>query len=92
LDIEPPYFVKLVPSLGRLNIGGHGRNTRDARPFTYELLASDTLAIMDALHLEKAALVGWSDGAGTALILAAKPLTRHRRILFSPATWTRVPK
>src|SRR5262247_1460184 len=26
---------------------GHGRSTRDARPFTYEQLASDVLAAMD---------------------------------------------
>jgi len=35
-------------------------------------MASDVLTVMDALHLEKAALVGWSDGACTALILAAQ--------------------
>jgi len=56
---------------------GHGRSTRDARPFSYELIASDVLAVMDALHLEKAGLVGWSDGACTALILAA---TTHSRV------------
>src|ERR1700736_5899497 len=37
---------------------GHGRSTRDARPYCYELMASDVLAVMDALHLEKASLVG----------------------------------
>ncbi|HZO90189.1 MAG TPA: alpha/beta fold hydrolase [Chthonomonadaceae bacterium] len=42
---------------------GHGRSTRDARPFTYELMASDVLAVMDRLSLEKVAVVGWSDGA-----------------------------
>jgi hypothetical protein len=42
---------------------------RDSRPFTYELMASDVLAVMDVLHVE-AAVVGWSDGACIALILA----------------------
>ncbi len=51
---------------------GHGRSTRDSRPFSYELMASDVLTVMDTLHLEKAVMVGWSDGACTALILAAK--------------------
>ena len=37
---------------------GHGRSTRDARPYAYELMASDVLAVMDALHLEKAVLRG----------------------------------
>src|ERR1700733_5331698 len=46
---------------------GHGRSTREARPYSYELMASDVLAVMDDLHVEKAGLVGWSDGACTAL-------------------------
>src|SRR5215211_7131645 len=61
---------------------GHGRSTRDARPFTYEQLASDVLAVMDTLHLEKAGLVGWSDGACTALILASKAPTRVAGVFF----------
>src|SRR5882672_10576953 len=61
---------------------GHGRSTRDARPFSYELMASDVLAVMDALHLEKAGLVGWSDGACTALVLAAKAPSRTAGVLF----------
>jgi pimeloyl-ACP methyl ester carboxylesterase len=51
---------------------GHGRSTRDERPYTYERMASDVLAVMDALQMEKAVFVGWSDGAVIALILAAQ--------------------
>jgi len=61
---------------------GHGRSTRDAQPYTYELMASDVSAVMDALNLEKAALVGWSDGACTALILASKAPARVAGVLF----------
>jgi pimeloyl-ACP methyl ester carboxylesterase len=61
---------------------GHGRSTRDARPFMYELMASDVSAVMDALHLEKAGLVGWSDGATIALILAMKAPTRVAGVFF----------
>jgi pimeloyl-ACP methyl ester carboxylesterase len=61
---------------------GHGRSTRDTRPFTYELMASDVSAAMDALHLEKAGLVGWSDGACTALILASKAPERVAGVFF----------
>ena len=65
-----------------IDIRGHGRSTRDARPFTYELMASDVLAVMDALQLEKAALVGWSDGACTALVLASKAPERVAGVFF----------
>ena len=61
---------------------GHGRSTRDDRPFSYELMASDVVAVMDALHLPKAALVGWSDGACTALVLAAKDPARVAGVFF----------
>src|ERR1700736_4361918 len=61
---------------------GHGRSTRDARPFSYELMASDVLAVIDAMHLEKAGLVGWSDGACTALILASKAPARVAGVFF----------
>jgi pimeloyl-ACP methyl ester carboxylesterase len=61
---------------------GHGRSTRDLRPFTYELMASDVLAVMDALHLEKVAIVGWSDGACTALVLARQTPARVAGVFF----------
>ena len=61
---------------------GHGRSTRDARPYTYELMASDVAAVMDALHLETAGLVGWSDGACIALVLAANAPRRVAGVFF----------
>jgi pimeloyl-ACP methyl ester carboxylesterase len=61
---------------------GHGHSTRDGRPYSYELMASDVLAVMNALHFDRAALVGWSDGACTALILAAKHPGRVAGVFF----------
>lgn len=61
---------------------GHGRSTRDERPLSYGSMASDVLALMDALQLEKAVLVGWSDGACTALILAAQVPSRVAGVFF----------
>jgi pimeloyl-ACP methyl ester carboxylesterase len=61
---------------------GHGRSTRDRRPYSYELMASDVLAVMNALHFKRAALVGWSDGACTALILADKHPSRVAGVFF----------
>jgi pimeloyl-ACP methyl ester carboxylesterase len=61
---------------------GHGRSTRDTRPYSYELMASDVLAVMDTLRLQQAALVGWSDGACTALILAMHAATRVVGVFF----------
>ncbi|OCP11149.1 MULTISPECIES: alpha/beta hydrolase [unclassified Ensifer] len=61
---------------------GHGRSTRDSKPYTYELMASDVLAVMDRLQLQKAAIAGWSDGACIALVLASKAPERVSGVFF----------
>jgi pimeloyl-ACP methyl ester carboxylesterase len=51
---------------------GHGRSSRDAQAYGYDLMASDVLALMDYLKIGKAAIVGWSDGAIIGLDIAMK--------------------
>lgn len=60
----------------------HGRSTRDERAYSYELMASDVPAVMELLQIEKAAFVGWSDGACTALILGDQHPARVRGVAF----------
>jgi pimeloyl-ACP methyl ester carboxylesterase len=49
---------------------GHGKSTRDDQPYSYQLLARDLKVVLDVLRIEEVGLVGWSDGAVTALIFA----------------------
>lgn len=56
---------------------GHGRSTRDAQPFGYGLMASDYLALLDYLKVDKTALVGWSDGGIIGIDIA---LTHPERL------------
>jgi pimeloyl-ACP methyl ester carboxylesterase len=51
---------------------GHGRSTRDARPYGYDLMADDVIGLMDALKVRKADIVGWSDGAIVGLDLSIR--------------------
>ena len=81
------YWAKQVPALERagyravvIDSRGHGRSTRDARPFTYELMASDVVAVMDALKLRRAAVVGWSDGAIVGLVMGIHDPERLTRV------------
>ncbi len=80
------YQVAALPENGFnvvvIDSRGQGRSTRDDRPYSYELMGSDVLAVMDALRLEKAALVGWSDGACTALILSHRHSARVSGVVF----------
>jgi len=70
------YFGILVRALKQhyrvivMDSRGHGRSSRDAKPYGYDLMASDVLALMDYLKIQKAALVGWSDGAIIGLDIA----------------------
>jgi pimeloyl-ACP methyl ester carboxylesterase len=61
---------------------GHGRSTRDERAYSYELMGSDVLAVMDEFGIARAAFVGWSDGACTALVLADTVPARVSGVLF----------
>jgi pimeloyl-ACP methyl ester carboxylesterase len=51
---------------------GHGRSTRDVRPYGYDLMADDVIALMDTLKIAKADIVGWSDGGILGLDLAMR--------------------
>ncbi|MGO4716992.1 alpha/beta fold hydrolase [Bradyrhizobium sp. 2TAF24] len=74
--IDAGYRVIVIDSRG------HGRSTRDGRPYAYELMTSDVIAVMDSLRLDKAAFVGWSDGACIALTLAMAAPARVAGVLF----------
>ena len=80
------YWGLQVPELARhhqvvvLDSRGHGRSSRTEAPIGYDLMASDVLALMDELHLGKAALVGWSDGAIIGLDIAIHHPERLTRL------------
>jgi pimeloyl-ACP methyl ester carboxylesterase len=78
-DASSDYWGDQVPALLAdrrrvivIDSRGHGRSTRDARAFGYELMESDVIAVMDELHVDHADVVGWSDGAIIGLIMAMK--------------------
>ena len=70
------YWGNLVPALSNdyqvvvMDSRGHGRSSRSSEPLGYDLMASDVLALMDFLKLDKAAIIGWSDGAIIGLDVA----------------------
>jgi pimeloyl-ACP methyl ester carboxylesterase len=68
---------------------GHGRSTRDSRPYSYDLLADDVVALMDKLKIRSADIVGWSDGAILGLDLAMRhPERVHKVVAFAANTKT----
>ena len=59
---------------------GHGRSTRDDQPFGYDLMTDDVVALLDRLKVQKADIVGWSDGAIIGLDMAMRHPDRVGRI------------
>lgn len=49
---------------------GHGRTADVDGPITYEVMAADTVAFLDAVGTGPAHLLGWSDGAVVAVMVA----------------------
>jgi len=51
---------------------GHGRTPDLAGPITYETMAADTAAFLNAVGTGTAHLVGWSDGAVVGMLVALR--------------------
>lgn len=51
---------------------GHGLSPRGNKPFTLETFAEDLLNLLDSLNIEKANILGFSDGGNIAVIFALK--------------------
>ena len=73
-----PSMGAIIPRLARthkvyaLELQGHGRTTDIDRPITYQNLADDVAAFMDAVGLRKADVFGYSMGAVAGLQLAIR--------------------
>jgi len=72
--VAPHHTVILVDSRG------HGRSTRDDRPYGYDLMADDVVALLDVLKIRKADIVGWSDGGILGLDLALRHKDRVGKV------------
>jgi len=68
---------------------GHGRSTRNAEPYSYDLMSSDYLDLLDYLKIDKTAIVGWSDGGIIGLDIAIHHPERLTK-LFAQAANSKV--
>ncbi len=73
-------FARQIPALAKhfrviaFERSGHGHTADTDEPFTFESMANQTASFIEALGLGSVNLVGWSDGAIVAMLLAiSKP-------------------
>lgn len=64
---------------------GHGRSPDVAGPLTYAAMTEDTATLLRQLRVARADLVGFSDGANIALMLAIRYPDLVRRVVASGA-------
>jgi pimeloyl-ACP methyl ester carboxylesterase len=88
-----PTMGEIVPRLAEghrvyaLEFQGHGRTTDIPRPITYQNLADDVAAFINALSLKKPNIFGYSMGAGAAVQLAIRHPEIVNRVAVASATF-----
>jgi pimeloyl-ACP methyl ester carboxylesterase len=85
-------FANLLPALAAtrqvvaIELQGHGHTADVNRPLSYQQMAADAAALLEALGIETADLVGYSLGGAVALELAMQHPGRVRRLVFAGGT------
>jgi pimeloyl-ACP methyl ester carboxylesterase len=84
-----PSMGDIIPKLARthkvyaIELQGHGRTTDIDRPITYQNLADDVAAFMDAAGVAKADVFGYSMGAAAGLQLAIRHPGKVNRLVVA---------
>jgi pimeloyl-ACP methyl ester carboxylesterase len=71
------------------DLQAHGRTADINRPITYEAMGDDIAALMEFLHLDKGAVIGYSLGAGTALQLTIRHPALIRKLVVVSTVFKR---
>lgn len=86
---EQSYFCHQIPYFSQkyrviaVDTRGHGKSPRGTAPFTIAQFAEDLLALLDALKVEKAVVLGFSDGANIAMRFALRYPGRVRALILN---------
>ena len=79
-----PYFAthyKVILADSR----SQGRSLDPDHPLTFEMMADDYSALLDAMHIPSAYVIGWSDGGINALLLAIRHPEKVMRLASTGA-------
>jgi pimeloyl-ACP methyl ester carboxylesterase len=82
-----PSMGAIIPKLARthrvyaIELQGHGRTTDIDRPITYQAMADDVAAFMDAVKLQKADVFGYSMGSIVGLQLAIRHPAKVKKLV-----------
>jgi pimeloyl-ACP methyl ester carboxylesterase len=66
-----PYFSKKYKVIA-VDSRAHGKTIDDQDSLSFEMMADDFAALLDAMHIDSAYVIGWSDGGINALLMAMR--------------------
>lgn len=66
-----PYFSKYYQVIAT-DSRAHGKTIDDADSLSFEMMADDEAALLDAMHIDSAYVIGWSDGGIISLVMAMR--------------------
>jgi pimeloyl-ACP methyl ester carboxylesterase len=88
------HFSAIIPELVEaghevitMDSRGHGHSTFDDAQISYEQMARDVLGLMDHLEIDKADIVGWSDGGIIGLEIALTDPERLNKVVAYGANY-----
>jgi pimeloyl-ACP methyl ester carboxylesterase len=79
-----PYFAahyKVILADSR----SQGRSLDPDHPLNFEIMADDFAALLDAMHIDSAYVIGWSDGGINALLLAIRHPSKVKKLAATGA-------
>lgn len=88
-------FARILQPLARthqviaVELQAHGRTADIDRPFSFEQDADDVSALLQHLHIEKADILGFSNGGTTALQVAIRHPKQVNKLVLASALYRR---
>ncbi|MCD9014284.1 alpha/beta hydrolase [Fulvivirgaceae bacterium QH1ED-6-2] len=88
-------FARVLPALARthqviaIEFQAHGHTADIDRPFSFEQDADDVAALLQHLHIEKADILGFSNGGTTALQVAIRHPKQVNKLVLASTLYRR---
>jgi len=88
---DSDFFVNQIPHFSKkyrviaVDTRGHGKTLRGEKPFTIRQFADDLFYFMEEHKIEKATILGFSDGGNIALLFALKYPEKVEKLIVNGA-------
>jgi pimeloyl-ACP methyl ester carboxylesterase len=82
-----PYFSKKYKVIA-VDSRAHGKTIDAGDSLSFEMMADDLAALLNAMHIDSAYVIGWSDGGINALLLAMRHPDKVMKLVSTGANLT----